>query len=132
MRSGILRHRLPGWIDPAAAYAALFRETDDSFWLDSSDGSGRSWIGSGTPLRPVRAGGSALLDAAHAALAERTVPAGARGMPLGLVGWFAYELGEWTVPAPGSGTPETGRESGRLLRVERLIEFDPAAAPVPL
>ena len=131
MRSGILRHRLPGWIDPAAAYSALFRDTDDSFWLDSSDGSGRGWMGAGTRLQPAAPGGAAFLDAARAALAERTVVP-VEGIPLGLVGWLAYELGEWTVPAPAAEAPHADWQVGELLTVDRLLEFDGSSRTVHL
>jgi para-aminobenzoate synthetase component I len=134
MRSGILRHRLPGWIDPAAAYSALFRDAGDSFWLDSSDGSGRSWMGTGARLSQGGPGG--LLDAAGEALAERAMSAGMqageRGIPLGLVGWLAYELGERTVPAPVAEAHSFEGAAGELLVVDRLVEFDPASRTVSL
>jgi para-aminobenzoate synthetase component 1 len=132
MRSGILRHRLPGWIDPAEAYSTLFRDTDDSFWLDGSDGSGRSWMGAGARLRPGAPGGAALLDAARVALATRPIPLAERGIPLGVVGWLAYELGEWTVPAPSAEPHDRGRPAGELLMVDRLLEFDPASRTAAL
>ena len=130
MRSGILRHRLPGWIDPAPAYSALFRDRENTFWLDSSDGSGRSWMGAGTPLHAEAPGGAALLHAARSALTEHPVRSVDFGTPLGLVGWLAYELGEWTVPAPGARADAADEPAGRLLQVDRLIEFDPAARSV--
>jgi para-aminobenzoate synthetase component 1 len=132
MRSGILRHPLSGWIDPADAYSGLFRDAENSFWLDSSDGSGRSWIGSGTRLTPSGPDGTALLDAARGTLRTRALPAEQRGIPLGLVGWLAYELGEWTVRAPARQAHELGGPVGELLIVDRLVEFDPTARTVSL
>ncbi|MDQ4137697.1 MAG: hypothetical protein M3116_02465, partial [Actinomycetota bacterium] len=73
MRSGILRHRLPRWTDPATAYSRLFRDQEDTFWLDSSDGSGRSWSGAGARLKPAVGGGAGLFDAAGAAIRHGTV-----------------------------------------------------------
>lgn len=131
MRSGISRHRLSEWTDPAVVYSALFREADDSFWLDSSDGSGRSWMGTGPRLTPVRPGGAALLEAARAALARFPIQPEGGPSPLGLIGWFAYELGEETVPPPGGPRP-AAEPAGALLVVDRAIEFDPASRTVEL
>jgi anthranilate/para-aminobenzoate synthase component I len=139
MRSGILRHRLPGWTDPAAAFAALFRDAGDSFWLDSSDGSGRSWMGTGARLQPKDPGGllAAARDALPAipgvdAIAGVDAVPGERGGPLGLVGWLAYELGEETVPAPIRETHSADHPAGALIVVDRLLEFDEAARSVSL
>ncbi|MFC0678246.1 anthranilate synthase component I family protein [Lysobacter korlensis] len=132
MRSGTLRHRLPGWIDPAGAYSLLFRDREDSFWLDSSDESGRSWMGAGVPLRPEADGGAGLLDAARAAIGGRAIAPSGRGAPLGLVGWFAYELGEWTAPAPGRRIEAPGTSAGEWLVVDRLLEFDATSREVSL
>jgi para-aminobenzoate synthetase component 1 len=130
----ISRQRLPVWLDPEAAYSALYRDATDSFWLDSSDGSGRSHIGAGRRVVPEAGGGAALLSALGAELAACRTEAGDRhGFSLGLVGWFAYELGEWTVAHPGreTGAPPVA-SPGAFLRADRAIEFDPAARSVTL
>jgi para-aminobenzoate synthetase component 1 len=130
MRSGVVRHRLPGWVDPAAAYSRLYRDADASFWLDASDGTGRSWMGTGRRIRPAGATGPDLLDALRAALGESTSPCG--GPSLGVVGWFAFELGATTVPAPDRTAHEDPGAPGEWLVVERAIEFDHVAGEVAL
>lgn len=128
----IWSRRLAGWVDPEAAYAALYRDTENSFWLDSSDGSGRSFLGTGVQLPQDAQGGPTALRALRAELTRgRTEPDGT-GCPLGLVGWFAYELGEWTVARPGGGAQGAGVSAAAFMRVDTVIEFDPAVRTVTL
>ena len=114
MRPGLLRHPLGGGFDARSAFEAL-HPAGDAFWLDSGPG-GRAFIGTGA--RIVLPEGEVLATLRRELAALRTdEPLGA--VPLGLLGWFGYELrGETT----GMPVRERGAHpDAAFLRVDRLL-----------
>ncbi len=127
MRPGVLEHSVAAPLEAETVAAALAREhpeADGFVWLDSGIGarSGRSLIALGERV---------LLDTAApvlpqlrreiAALAVPDLP-GAAPVPLGLVGWFGYELRDETMGLPVATVPPEHRAA--WLRVDRGIEID--------
>src|SRR5690606_9717271 len=127
MRLRLLRHPLPGVFEAGEVFAALHGD-GDAFWLDSGPG-GRAFLGAGerVELPPGR-----VLATLRRELEERGAVTPLGGVPLGLVGWFGYELrGETT----GLPVPRRGRHpDAAFLRVDRLVavEGDGSAALLAL
>ncbi len=121
MRPGVLRHRLDAWIDPAAAYCTLHRDDDRSFWLDSSIGTGRSYMGSGSRA-VVGDDGARVFAQLRSGLREHRVDAGDGGFALGWVGWLGYELRGYTMDAPHE--TRSPHPLAAFLFADRAIEFD--------
>jgi anthranilate/para-aminobenzoate synthase component I len=131
-------HRIPlaEWVAPERAYLALFAGEGESFWLDSADDAGRSWMGS-------RAGGDALLTASVSrGEYTRDIDGSAESepgtifdalrlpaadAPIGWVGWLGYELGTQTA---GVALPQSDVPDAALLRPSRVLEFDHDARTV--
>jgi len=114
MRLGLLRHPLGGGFDARRAFEALHPD-GDAFWLDSGPG-GRAFIGTGTrvDLAPGQ-----VLPTLRGVLDGVTVDEPLGAVPLGLVGWFGYELrGETT----GMPVRERGpHPDAAFLLVDRLL-----------
>ncbi|WP_166869278.1 anthranilate synthase component I family protein [Salinibacterium sp. ZJ70] len=118
MRPGLVRHQLSGVFEAARLFDAMHPE-GDAFWLDSGQ-AGRAFLGTGERIALPQ---GEVLPRLRAELAAMSVPSALGRVPLGVVGWFGYELREET-------TGEMVRERGPLpdaafLRVDRLIEVHP-------
>lgn len=108
-------------------FAALHGD-GDAFWLDSGPG-GRAFLGAGERVELPR---GSVLATLRRELAGCRVEEPLGKVPLGLVGWFGYELrGETT----GLPVPRRGRHpDAAFLRVDRLVavEGDGSAALLAL
>ena len=143
MRHGLLRHRLaPATADlPAGELAervlldlAADRPDAELVWLDSGVGarSGRSFV-SADGRRLELARGEPVLPQLRAALGELPRPAdtgAAPAPPLGLVGWFGYELRAETMGMPAPAVP--ARHAASWLVVDRGLALDHATGEVEL
>jgi anthranilate synthase component 1 len=116
----VLRHPLGRWVDPVAAFAALFQDSPRAFWLDAGaePGAGaRSYLGAGS-----RAIGS--LDELRAELVAGSVsPRDDRDraeFALGWVGWLGYELRGDTMGEP----VDSATAPAALMFVDRALAFD--------
>ncbi len=139
MTKRLIARRVGHAVDAPAAFEALFEHSlsasgastaSAAFWLDSSDGSGWSYLGAGQPLE-VGPGG--VLDALSVALAstrepgEVDVSAAPAGMDfrLGWVGRLDYELWRRTAARhpvhSGSGDDAAG---GAFLAADRMLALD--------
>ncbi|HCJ49667.1 MAG TPA: metal ABC transporter ATP-binding protein [Microbacterium sp.] len=103
----------PGWVDPAALFAAGWADAEHAFWLDAGPDAaeGWSWIGEGTPEATPTA----------------VVCGGADEGPFGpfaggWVGWAGYDAAARRAGAPAS----EGGIADRWLRVHRFVAFDHA------
>ena len=157
MRPPILRHRIVGWVDPAAAFSILCGDRDRAFWLDSGAyaETGMSYLGVGTATMTASVSESRVrIDAdpgsnRQAGTREGTVfemlrtPCDGGGelapVPIGWIGWLGYELRHQTMPETPSRarTSPPGLRDGELpdaslVWVDRLIAFDHAARTVEL
>ena len=142
MRHGLLRHRLAPATDdlPAGELAervllalAAAHPTADLVWLDSGLGArdGRSFLsvdGERVRLAP----GEPVLPQLRAALAAlpRLAPAEGAAPPLGLIGWFGYELRAETMGMPAPAAPAAHAAS--WLAVDRGLALDHATGAVEL
>jgi len=121
MRLRLLRHPL-GEVFPARDVLTALHPEGDAFWLDSGPG-GRAFVGSGARVVPPQGEVLPTLRRELAALRSEE-PLGA--VPLGLVGWFGYELRGETVGMP---VPARGRHpDAAFLRVDRLVAIDGGGA----
>lgn len=114
---------LAAWVDPAAAFPALFADAPHSFWLDAGPDArdGWSWMGSGTPDDP-----SIVLETMVDGSSSSAHESPFRG---GWVGWMGYDGAASRAGAPAvSG--DDGVPTQLWLRVERLVAFDHAARRV--
>lgn len=144
MDSRTTSHALSAWVDPEAAFLALFAESPHSFWLDSGPNAstGYSYLGDGTHTLTASvddgtvthtSGGGARTTAGTLfdALAQlcpstgSTLPSG-EFVP-GWVGWIGYEVG-----AAQNGTPRhTSRyPDAAFLQPARMLVFDHAQRTV--
>jgi para-aminobenzoate synthetase len=149
-----LHHRrLDGWFDPAAAFAALYGDRREAFWLDSSrpdPGRARfSYMGDasgplgelveyslGGPVRVTRAGATTAVEGdvlgyLEDRLGRLRVDSGELPFDFagGYVGWLGYELKELC------GSPNAHRSElpdAALLMADRVIAFDHAEGEVHL
>ena len=119
----MLRHRIEGWVDPAAAWAALLGDEPNSFWLDSAQGTGWSYLGPGGRVL----GGPGVLDELRAELGRYEVPA-TGGFALGWVGWLGYELRGATMQAPLTHTSRY--PDAAMMFADRALAFDHDAGEV--
>ena len=128
MHPGVLSFTLERWVDPAAAFAALYDGSLKAFWLDSGVDAveGRSFMGEATR---VVSGGGEVLDVVAADLASRRIPS-TGGLPLGWVGWLGYELRGATMGV--GGVPASRYPDAAMLDVDRAVVFDHAARTVEL
>ena len=127
MRHGVLEHSVAAPLDAETVAASLEREHPDAdgfVWLDSGIGArtGRSLLAVGERVRLDDA--APVLPQLRSEIAALAVPGapGAAAVPLGLVGWFGYELRDETMGLPVSTVPAEHRAA--WLRVDRGIEID--------
>ena len=115
----VLRHPLGRWVEPAQAWASLLTDEPNSFWLDSGQNSGVSYLGAGSRV----IGGPGVFDALRESLSEnRLADDTGSGFSLGWVGWLGYELRESTI-----GTPVTRASRypvSALMYADRALAFD--------
>ncbi len=130
MATRLLRHPLERWVDPAAAFAALFSAATDVAWLDSDDGTerGRSYLGAGS--RTIVSGSGSVLERLRVELANTAVVGDIDGFALGWVGWIGYETRFETMDAPP--TRRSPYPDAAFLYLDRAVEFDHAAHRVSL
>jgi para-aminobenzoate synthetase component 1 len=125
--SRVLRHPLGRWVEPAQAWAALLADEPNSFWLDSGQDSGVSYLGAGSRLLS----GPDVFTALKTDLAQnRIADDAAGGFALGWVGWLGYELRQATI-----GTPVTRADRypvSALMFADRALAFDHDAREVTL
>ncbi|MGV8884880.1 MAG: aminodeoxychorismate synthase component I [Microbacteriaceae bacterium] len=128
MHPGVLVFTLEQWVDPAAAFSALFAESTRAFWLDSGvhATTGRSFMGEGSR---VVSGGGEVLDVVASELTSRRIP-DSGGLPLGWIGWLGYELRGTTMVVPD--VPESRYPDAAMLEVDRALVFDHAENTVQL
>jgi anthranilate synthase component 1 len=127
MTKRLIARRIRRSVDASSAFEALFGSAPAVFWLDSSDGSGWSYLGDGEPLAVGQEG---VLGALAEALASARSPgavdvsAAPDGMAfrLGWVGRLDYEL--WRSTA--SGRTASGRvgPGGAFLVAEHMLALD--------
>lgn len=112
-------------VDASAVFRTLYANAPHAFWLDGSDDSGWSYLGSARTARTewpsgifeelTRRFGTMRLDAADA-------PAG-MAFRLGWVGWFGYELWQETASRATARMPH----GSAFLFAERMIAIDHAS-----
>ncbi|WP_411699570.1 aminodeoxychorismate synthase component I [Conyzicola sp.] len=125
--SRVLRHPLGRWVEPAQAWASLLADERDSFWLDSGQGGGVSYIGAGS--RVIR--GDGVFDELRADLAEnRMADDTGPGFALGWVGWLGYELRGVTLGTPAARTSRYPHAA--LMFADRALAFDHGTREVTL
>lgn len=127
MRHGVLEHSVAAPLDVETVAAALEREhpqADGFVWLDSGIGArtGRSLLALGERVHLDDA--APVLPQLRSEIAALAVPAeaGSAPVPLGLIGWFGYELRDETMGLPVATVPPERRAA--WLRVDRAIEID--------
>ena len=130
MRTRLLRYPLGRWVDPAAAWAALNADAENSFWLDGGPvaSTGISYLGSSS--RVLTDADGDVFESLRASLASTPVePDAAGGFALGWVGWLGYELRALTMgePVRASRYPVAA-----LMFADRAVAFDHATGLVSL
>ncbi len=81
---------LPGAVDTAAAFTALYGAEPEAVWLDDATGTGVSYLG--VPARTLSAPGAEAFETMSAELRHRPHdPELGLDFQLGWVGWFGYE-----------------------------------------
>jgi para-aminobenzoate synthetase component I len=135
MRRGVLEHPIAAPPSAEALVMALAADApslDGLVWLDSGLGAltGRSLVAVGQPVGldhtlPV-------LPQLRAELAALAGEASAGGdlLPLGLIGWFGYELRDETMGMPV--VPVQSNHRAAWLRVDRGVAFDHATGSARL
>jgi len=110
---------LPGWVDPAEVFVALFAEAPHAFWLDAGPdaATGSSWMGIGMPDDPRRVRATSL------------APRGDDGFRGGWVGWWGYDQAAARAGAPFRDDAD-GVPPQLWLRADRIIGFDHAVRRV--
>jgi para-aminobenzoate synthetase component I len=98
----VLTASLGRWVDPAAAFAALCRNADAAFWLDSGPhaNEGVSYLGVASSVTNRFDG--LVLDWLREQARETDVSDVPAGFRLGWVGWLGYELRRETMGVPVS------------------------------
>ncbi len=127
MRRGVLEHPVAAPLDPESVAAALEREhpaAEGFVWLDSGIGArtGRSLLAIGERVHLDTA--APVLPQLRSEIAALAVPTqtGAAPVPLGLIGWFGYELRDETMGLPVEQVAPEHRAA--WLRVDRGISID--------
>ncbi len=147
MRHRMVSSHFGGWVDPAACFAALGRDDQPVFWLDSGVDAltGMSCLGFGSRI-VTGAGGSLVERSSGIELSETIFEFlrreqshgldgidgidGGLGFSLGWVGWLGYELHEATLH---TGLGRTSRfPDAAFVFAERSIVFDHASRTVTL
>ncbi len=127
MRPGVLEHPIAAPPSAEAIFLALAADSPSAeglVWLDSGLGArtGRSLIALGE--RVLVDADAPVLAQLRGSRAALVVPsqAGGEPVPLGLVGWFGYELRDETMGMPVPPVPSHQRAA--WLRVDRGVAFD--------
>ncbi|WP_439565083.1 anthranilate synthase component I family protein [Microcella sp.] len=133
MRRGLLEHPIAAPPSAEALFLALAAENPEAHglvWLDSGLGArtGRSLIALGERV-PLDDSGD-VLPALRTALAAMPAVAAGDALPLGLIGWFGYELRGETMGMPVPPVP--GHHRAAWLRVDRGVALDHAAGTARL
>jgi len=117
--SRVLRHPLGRWVEPAQAWASLLTDEPNSFWLDSGQDAGVSYLGAGSRLLS----GPDVFTALKAQLAtNRLADDTGPGFSLGWVGWLGYELRATTI---GTSVARASRYPvSALMFADRALAFD--------
>jgi len=130
----VLRHPLGFRVEPADAWRALLADEPNSFWLDSGQGAGLSYLGAGSRViggpRVLEQLRAELADAASRVTRDELADAASRGFALGWVGWLGYELRGVTIGTPVAHAPK--HPVSALMLAERAIEFDNGTGEVTL
>ena len=116
---------LPGWIDPARAFAGGPGTAESAFWLDAGPGAVTGWSWIGTGVRAPDADADAI-RALHCAPAEPSSDDWAAG-PFrgGWIGWLGYEDAAARAGAPVAASADPVPQE-LWLRVDRFVAFDHA------
>jgi para-aminobenzoate synthetase component 1 len=132
MRLQKLRHTLPDWIDPAAAFVALYGSDTDVVWLDSGVDavSGKSYMGRAD--RTITAGDfdGSVLDYLRDDLAAHHLDQDDDRFSLGWVGWLGYEMRFETMGMPR--TRQARYPEASFVYLDKIVEFDHATSTVSL
>ena len=134
MRPGVLDHAVAVPLDAETVAAALEREYPDAdglVWLDSGIGArtGRSLLAIGERVHLDDA--APVLPQLRSEIAALALPASSgEPLPLGLIGWFGYELRSETMDMPVATVPPHHRAA--WLRVDRGIAIDHESGAVRL
>ena len=130
-RPDLRRSALGRWVDPAAAFVALYGGDTDVVWLDSgpSATAGKSYLGRASRSVTSATVGS-VLDFLRAELAENRIDSQGDGFELGWVGWIGYETRFETMGVPRTRT--SPHPDAAFLYLDRAIEFDHATGEVTL
>ena len=125
------RTALGHWVDPAAAFVALYGDETGVVWLDSGPGAtvGKSYLGRAS-RSVTSATTESVLDFLRAELAAARIDSPEGGFSLGWVGWIGYETRFETMAVPRTRTsryPDTA-----FLFLNRALEFDHASGEVTL
>ena len=130
----VLRHPLGFRVEPAVAWRAILADEPNSFWLDSGQGAGLSYLGAGSRViggpRVLEQLRTELADAASRLATDERADAASRGFALGWVGWLGYELRGTTIGTPVAHTPK--HPVSALMFAERALEFDHDTGEVTL
>jgi para-aminobenzoate synthetase component 1 len=123
----VLRHPLGFWIDPSTAWATLLADAPSSFWLDSGQGTGTSYLGAGSRVIT----GDDVLETLRRDLADhRVTDAAADGFALGWVGWLGYESRGATMGVPVSRASRY--PTSAFMFADRALAFDHDSGEVTL
>jgi para-aminobenzoate synthetase component I len=127
----LLRFPFGQWVDPAAAFTALYGHETDVVWLDSGPHAtiGRSYIGRASRVLSSLANDS-VIETLREHLAANQVEARAGGFALGWVGWLGYESRFETMATPRTET--SPYPDAAFLLLDRAIEFDNVTREVTL
>jgi para-aminobenzoate synthetase component 1 len=130
-RPHVRRWALGHWVDPAAAFVALYGGETDVVWLDSGPAAttGTSYLGRASRSVTTITTRS-VLDFLRAELAESRIDSPGEGFALGWVGWIGYETRFETMVVPRTRT--SPYPDAAFLYVDRAIEFDHANLEVTL
>ena len=123
----VLRHPLGRWVEPAQAWAGLLVDEPNSFWLDSGQDSGVSYLGASSRV----ISGPDVFDRLRNELpTPRIADDTGDGFSLGWVGWLGYELRETTLGTPVSRNSRYPVSA--LMFADRALAFDHDSREVTL
>jgi anthranilate synthase component 1 len=129
-RTRLLRRPLGRWVDPAAAFLALFGDDTDVVWLDNGPNAavGRSYLG--RAARVISSDTVAVLDFLREELSTSRIDSEGEGFSLGWVGWIGYETRFATMGVPRTRT--SSYPDAAFAYLDAAIEFDHVSREVTL
>jgi para-aminobenzoate synthetase component 1 len=132
MRLQKVRHILPGWIDPAAAFVTLFGSDTNVAWLDSGVAAveGKSYMGRASRTITTGEVDGSVLDFLRDDLAAQQLEPDDDRFSLGWVGWLGYEMRFETMGMPR--TRQARHPEASFLYLDRIVEFDHVTSTVSL